>query len=49
MADYVGRKRQVIAAAVTDHVDYCIEKGGFVEVQFEMNKSDFSVGGSTAC
>jgi len=31
MADYVARKRQIIAAGVTDPIDYCYEKGTFVE------------------
>jgi GrpB-like predicted nucleotidyltransferase (UPF0157 family) len=28
---YVARKREIIAAGVTDSVDYCIAKGGFVQ------------------
>ncbi len=30
-ADYVARKRAIIASGVTDSVDYSIEKGSFVE------------------
>ncbi|MEO6726164.1 MAG: GrpB family protein [Blastocatellia bacterium] len=31
VADYVARKRQIIASGVTDSVDYSIEKGNFIQ------------------
>jgi GrpB-like predicted nucleotidyltransferase (UPF0157 family) len=32
VAAYVARKRQILAAGVTDSLDYCMAKGGFVQV-----------------
>jgi len=31
VADYVARKRQIIASGVTDSVDYSVEKGSFIQ------------------
>lgn len=31
VADYVARKRQIIATGVTDSVDYSVEKGSFIQ------------------
>ncbi len=31
VADYVARKRQIIASGVTDSLDYSVEKGSFIQ------------------
>ena len=41
VADYVARKRRILAAAITDSIDYSIEKGGFIQAELGLRKSEF--------
>jgi hypothetical protein len=40
---YVARKRAIIAEGITDSLDYCISKGGFVGEVLETLRKDAGI------
>ena len=47
VADYVAEKRRILAAGLTDSLDYCLEKGKFIEGYRQQDWVEINASGET--